>query len=254
MERIETLFLGKDLRFYKELESTNKMLKTLLREEKCSEGLVVKADFQTAGRGQRNSEWISPEGDNLLMSLLLFPKFLRPEQQFDLNKIVSLSILSLLENFGIEDVKVKWPNDVYVDNKKISGILIENGLSGNTISESIVGVGLNVNTVVFPEKIKSKTCSIASILRKRFDVNEILFQLIKNIEQYYLLLKAGKFNGIHKQFVDSMYGMNLQRAYTLADGSALEGIIIGLDESGRLLVQVGDQIRHFRNKELQFNY
>ena len=63
MKRIETLFLGKDLRFYKELESTNKMLKTLLREEKCSEGLVVKADFQTAGRGQRNSEWISPAGE-----------------------------------------------------------------------------------------------------------------------------------------------------------------------------------------------
>lgn len=69
-----------------------------------------------------------------------------------------------------------------------------------------------------------------------------------------MLLKAGKSKGIHKQFEDSMYGMNLQRSYTLADGSTIDGVIKGLDESGRLLVQVGDQIRHFRNKELQFNY
>lgn len=254
MERIETLFLAKDLRFFDQLESTNKTLKSLLQEEACVEGLVVKAEYQTAGRGQRNSEWHSPKGDNLLMSILLYPKFLDAESQFDLNKIVALSIYTLIEDLGVENVKVKWPNDVYIADKKVSGILIENGLRGTKVSDSIIGIGLNVNTTDFPVELKSKTCSLATILGKTFDVNEILFRLVKNIEQYYLLLRAGKSAGIHKQFESVMLGYQEERIFLLPDGSALKGMIRGLDNLGRLIIETEAGDRFFRNKEIQFTF
>lgn len=254
MERIETLFLAKDVRFYDELESTNDKLKSLLSAETCAEGLVVKADFQTAGRGQRDSQWHSPKSENLLMSLLLYPKFLSADKQFDLNKIVALSIYTLLDDLGIDQVKIKWPNDVYVDKKKISGILIENGLKGTKVSDSIIGIGLNVNTSNFPDSIKYKTCSLATELGRSFDVNEVLFRLVKNIEQYYLLLRAGKSKGIHQQFESHMLGFQEDRTFLLPDGSEMIGRITGLDSSGRLILHADGSEHFFRNKEIQFTF
>lgn len=254
MERIETLFLAKDVRFYDELDSTNDKLKELLRTETCMEGLVIKTNFQSAGRGQRNATWHSPKGENLLMSLLLYPKFLNPEQQFDLNKITALSIYTLLEDLGITNLKIKWPNDIYVSNQKISGILIENGLSSNKVSDSIIGVGLNVNTIRFPESVKANVCSIASVLGKTFDVNQLLFGLVKNIEQYYLLLRAGKSEGIHKQFESLMLGYEENRIYVLPNGQQIEACIKGLDRSGRLVLETGGELKYFRNKEIQFTF
>ena len=254
MERIETLFLAKDVRFYDELESTNNKLKSLLSSEICAEGLVVKADFQTAGRGQRDSQWHSPKSENLLMSLLLYPKFLSAEKQFDLNKIVALSIYRLLDDLGIDGVKIKWPNDVYVNKKKISGILIENGLKGTKVADSIIGVGLNVNTIHFPEILEKRTCSLASELGNNFNVNEVLFRLVKNIEQYYLLLRAGKSKGIHQQFESHMLGFQEDRIYILPDGSQIMGKITGLDHSGRLILLSEGSEHYFRNKEIQFTF
>ena len=254
MDSLETLFLAKDVRFFKELESTNSKLKQLLTEQNLAEGLLVYASYQSGGRGQRNSSWFSPPGENLLMSLLLKPSFLEADMQFELNKIVSLSIISLLEDVGIqEDIHIKWPNDVYVANKKLSGILIECGLSGSRISEAIVGIGLNVNSRSFPADL-AHVCSLAEVTKSKADlpVEELMFKLVKNIEQYYLLLRAKKNKGLHQQYLSYLLGYRKEREFELYDGQKDKGTIEGVDPQGMLIVKFGKRRMLFNNKEIKF--
>lgn len=254
MNSLETLFLAKDVRFFKELESTNSKLKQLLSEQTLAEGVLVYASYQTGGRGQRNSSWFSPPGENILMSLLLKPNFLEADMQFELNKIISLSIISLLEDLGLkEDIHIKWPNDVYVAGKKLSGILIECGLSGSKISEAVVGIGLNVNSESFPEDL-SNACSLVTLLKngEKLSVEELMFKLVKNIEQYYLLLRAKKNKGLHQQYLSYLLGYREVREFELYEEQIERGHIQGVDPQGRLIVKFGQRTMLFNNKEIKF--
>ena len=118
--------------------------------EGCAHGTAVMARVQTAGRGQRGNSWEAEPGMNITLSLLLRPEGLEPARQFIISQAVSLPIVEMLDNFiGADAVSINWPNDIYVNDSKIAGILIENVISGSAISRSIVGVGLNVNQTEF---------------------------------------------------------------------------------------------------------
>ncbi len=118
--------------------------------EGCAHGTAVMARVQTAGRGQRGNSWEAEPGMNITLSRLLRPEGLEPARQFIISQAVSLAIVEMLDNFiGADAVSIKWPNDIYVNDSKIAGILIENVISGSAISRSIVGVGLNVNQTEF---------------------------------------------------------------------------------------------------------
>ena len=132
-----------------ETESTNAYMKKLVREERPEEGSLVIADFQTGGRGQMGNSWFSSKGDNLLFSLVIYPKTVRANEQFIISRIASLAIKNTLDQF-VDDIRIKWPNDIYWNDKKIAGILIENDLQGNTIDNSVIGIGINVNQEMFP--------------------------------------------------------------------------------------------------------
>lgn len=135
---------------FEELESTNLWMKQHLSE--LDDFSVVTVDFQTAGRGQRGNGWESARGENLLMSLLIMPDNLAAADQFCISKVVAVSVASTIESIlpNDVDVKIKWPNDIYVNEKKVCGVLIENILSRDgTIQNSIVGIGLNLNQLCF---------------------------------------------------------------------------------------------------------
>lgn len=118
--------------------------------EGCAHGTAVMARVQTAGRGQRGNSWEAEPGMNITLSLLLRPEGIEPARQFIISQAVSLAIVEMLDSFiGADAVSIKWPNDIYVNDSKIAGILIENVISGSAISRSIVGVGLNVNQTEF---------------------------------------------------------------------------------------------------------
>lgn len=118
--------------------------------EGCAHGTAVMARVQTAGRGQRGNSWEAEPGMNITLSLLLRPEGIEPARQFIISQAVSLAIVEMLDSFIEADtVSIKWPNDIYVNDSKIAGILIENVISGSAISRSIVGVGLNVNQTEF---------------------------------------------------------------------------------------------------------
>ncbi len=129
---------------FESLPSTNSYLASIAAD--APHGTVVSAVGQTAGRGQRGNSWEAAPGRNVTMSILLRPQSIGARNQFMLSEIVSLSIVNVLKRYIPEcEVSIKWPNDVYVDNRKICGILIENSLMGNAINYSVAGIGLNVN-------------------------------------------------------------------------------------------------------------
>ena len=121
-----------------ETDSTNRYLKQLVREERPEEGSLVIADYQTEGRGQMGNSWYSGRGDNLLFSLLIYPRQLPANESFILSRVTSLALKNLLDSFT-DDIRIKWPNDIYWKDKKIAGILIENDIQGKEIDNTVIG-------------------------------------------------------------------------------------------------------------------
>ncbi len=168
----------------------------LLQEKDLQEGTVVITREQAEGRGQRGNKWISEAGMNLTFTIVLYPHFLEPAKQFGLSQAVSLGISDHLEKTlkGLKP-RIKWPNDIYVNGGKISGILIENVLSGNKISFSLIGIGLNVNQTVFGEGVPN-ACSMRTLSGLEFDLEDCLSSLCACLERRYLQLKAGDVAGL----------------------------------------------------------
>ena len=145
-----TRFVGHRLVKLIKVDSTSSYLKTLLSNfEPLVQGTVIMADEQYAGRGQNNNKWLSQRGKNLTFSIYLVPHFLAAHQQFKLNQAITLGITDSLTKLLGNSCKIKWPNDIYFKEDKIGGVLIENTVRGNKISESVIGIGLNVNQTVF---------------------------------------------------------------------------------------------------------
>src|SRR5690606_16121061 len=162
-----SFFSGQNLITLKRVSSTNDYLKQeLSKSTPFNEGTVIMAEEQTAGKGQKGSKWISDPGKNLTFSLLLKPTFLSPVHQFDLNIAVCVSIFETLFPLMGNQVKMKWPNDIFVNDKKLGGILIENILQGNSWKESIIGIGINVNQEDFGDL--ENACSIKQLLHREY--------------------------------------------------------------------------------------
>ena len=143
-----------DIIWLEEIESTNRYA----REHICElDNLsVVAAEFQSSGKGQGDHKWHSKPGENMLISIILKNTLIKPSEQLQISDITAASVVELLESHGIK-AWIKPPNDIWVDTKKICGILIEQSLRGNHISWSIIGIGLNVNQTLFPDDLPNPT-------------------------------------------------------------------------------------------------
>ena len=144
-----TLFIGKSVLKLDRTESTNDVMLQKLKSRQEAEGWVVIANHQTRGKGAGTNSWHDEPGKNLLMSLLLKPTFIKAADQFLLNELICVSIADALKTCCGIEVKLKWPNDIYVDENKIAGILIENTLRENYLHHSIIGIGININQIKF---------------------------------------------------------------------------------------------------------
>lgn len=164
--------------------STNQYLRMLSEvNRQPQEGMVVWADFQTAGRGQMGNSWESEADKNLLFSLMLCPSDIPARYQFIISQVVSLGIIDVLNNIT-PGFQIKWPNDIYFNNDKVAGILIENDLSGNALYSSIIGIGLNVNQQEFVSNAPNPI-SLSQITGKSHDREELLKQILERIFFYY---------------------------------------------------------------------
>mgnify|MGYP003407842988 CR=1 FL=1 len=159
---------------FKTLESTNQYLQNLLNEGIDIVDNIVVTDYQTSGKGQGKNVWESEDGKNLLFSIALDMSFLKAENQFILTQIVSVTMINVLKNYLPEEsLSIKWPNDIYFNDKKIAGILIKNEIKGMMMGTSIIGIGLNVNQTSFDENLPNPI-SMKMITGKDFDLDELL--------------------------------------------------------------------------------
>lgn len=247
-----TLFIGQNLIRLTTVDSTNTYLKNLLsKSEPLPEGTVIMADHQFAGRGQVSNTWKSAPGKNLTFSILLYPSFLLPIKQFSLNMAVSVAISNVLRGILGSDLTIKWPNDIYFKNRKIGGILIENTVSGNQLSSSIIGVGINVNQLHFEEELAEKACSMVQILQKNVDLMPLLAEICKCVESAYFVLRSGKYNKIKESYVDKLYRINVPARYQTS-AAIFEGIITGVSDTGLLSMDRGGKQFDFNFKEINF--
>ena len=139
--KLDSPFYGAKHYHLSEIDSTNNYALNLLSKSTPAEGTTISADFQTHGRGQYGRDWLSESTKNLLSSIILYPDFLPANEQFSLSKAVSLAVRNCINSFlPSKEIRIKWPNDIYCDDKKIAGILIQNLLTGNKINVSVIGI------------------------------------------------------------------------------------------------------------------
>ncbi len=246
-----TLFVGQTIVKLSSVDSTNTYVKKLLSNSKpLLDGTVIMADHQFAGRGQSNNVWESKPGENLTFSIYLNPTFLAVNHQFELNKAICLGIIDYLISLIGDDCKIKWPNDIYYQDKKIGGILIENVTKGYQLKDSIVGIGLNINQKEFGE-LNYRASSLSKILHQDYDLDKLLAQICQSIEKRYLQLKAKKFEVLNTDYTTKLFRLNELHLFKI-DEQDMEGIIIGVDKNGRLQLEINNSIREFDLKEITF--
>lgn len=248
---MNTLFIGSHLVRLSSVDSTNNYLLKLAGTNQAPEGTVVTAGYQEKGKGQREAAWQSEEGKNLLCSILLRPEGMRASEQFYINMAVSLAVRDSVQHFlPANEVKIKWPNDILADKRKVSGILIENVLKGEWINVCVAGIGMNVNQQTFDGLPHAG--SLAAMANKYLLVEEVLEVLCNNVEAQYLQLRAGKKSAIKEAYTKHLYLAGERWSYNCGH-QTLEGIIKGVSEEGKLLVETSEGIKTFGLKEIQFN-
>lgn len=234
-----------------QIDSTNSYLNNLLQSTKVREGTVVIALDQIAGRGQSGNRWYSEADKNLTFSLVLYPGFLEPRKQFFLNVAISLAIHDYLRGV-VADAYIKWPNDIYISHKKIAGILVENSLVGDLIKQSVIGIGLNVNVTEFPPDLPNPT-SLALETGRRYDTTDVIEQILNFLDARLLQLRSGKHELMKDQYLKSLYRYNKPYLFDVG-GETMEGIIRQVNDDGKLVVEINDELRTFGNKEIKYLY
>ena len=247
---MKALYTGKNIIHLKEVHSTNRYTAEMLSNSvPIADGSVIMADFQTAGKGQSAAIWESMPKENLLLSVYYRPHFLKIADQFMLSIAISLAICDFLKKH-IENVTIKWPNDIYVGDQKIAGILIENSLQQDVIKNSIIGIGLNINQKTFSAQAKN-ACSLSQLTGLQYDLQQKLQILCECIEERYESIKTEDYLSIRLAYLQQLYRFQ-QPANYLINGQVQLGTIEGIDEFGRLSLSINGSMHYFNNKEITF--
>lgn len=238
---LKTLFMGRELKFYKEIDSTNTTLKRLASEG-APEGTVIVADCQNAGRGRLGRSWASASGKGIWMSVLLRPA-LRPSDVQTLTLAASVAVCRALESFKIPGVGIKWPNDILIGGKKVCGILAELSAEAERVTWVIIGIGLNVNHMAgdFPPELSTTATSLRLGLdsNKPLDCSSLASEIINRLEEVYeSYLKEGS-AWVAKEW--KRWNLTLgKRVYLTFHNERINALAYDIRPDGRLIVKKDD--------------
>jgi len=233
------------------IDSTNDYLKQLALDIVVENYSIVQTNYQHKGKGQMGNNWHSEKGKNLLFSILIRFESLEIKHQAYLNFAISNAIYTVLNQY-LSDVKIKWPNDILSRQKKICGILIENTVKNGSIVQSIVGIGLNVNQMVFPTDLPNVT-SLKSELNQNFNLTEILNEIVIAIKQQIDLIEQKSFIVIKASYEKELYRLGKPAMYKTKDGILFMGKIITVTANGFLQIELEDEtLKEFAVKEIIF--
>lgn len=234
----------------KSTKSTNNYANGLLSGNSVADGTVFLAYEQSAGRGQLKNFWESEPGKNLTFSMVVFPNFLEIRRQFMLSKMTTLGIYSALSKY-INNLRIKWPNDIYAGNQKLGGILIENSIMYSSIKSAVIGIGINVNQTQFKSSAPNPV-SLANLTNQQFNCELVLAEILAGIDRYYSLLSDGSEDQIDREFISVLYRLN-EKHWFRTEQEKFEGEIIGVNEIGQLLIRKQNgKILDFHFKEVEF--
>ena len=237
-EHLTTNFIGRKIYYFESIDSTNDKAKIIAVDEE--EGTVVIAEEQTGGKGRLGRKWISPKGKGIWMSIILKPS-VEPFKVGSITLLGAAAIFKGLENMGISS-KIKWPNDIIIDDKKISGILTEMSAELNRINHLIMGIGINVNLdqVDIPEDLKDKATSLKINGDRKIDRKVLLAHILNEFEKLYIPFRE---NG------DTSIAIDICKKNSATVGNEVKiirgkeeklGRAIDIDEKGQLIVEFKD--------------
>jgi BirA family biotin operon repressor/biotin-[acetyl-CoA-carboxylase] ligase len=217
-----------------ETESTIQALRLLANAEKLADKSILWTDFQTKGRGQADNSWESAPGMNLLCSILFYPPHLSANQSFAIVELAALSVKRTLDKY-VSDISIKWPNDIYLQNRKICGILIENEIVESNISRSIIGIGINLNQTEFKSDAPNPV-SLSMITGCSYDVEVVLKQLHTHFTLLTDMFDTEGFDHLHQQYCASLYHREGFHTYKDAKES-FDARIHTIEPSGHLVLE-----------------
>ena len=231
------------------LDSTNNYASKIAKLPETSNGTAISADFQSEGRGQRGTTWESASHHGYLVSFVFYPK-LQASEVFYFSKFIAVCLHRTLNHFGLEKVQIKWPNDVYVDSKKIAGILIENTWSDQELQFSIAGIGLNIQT---PNKAAFQSTGLIDHLSVVPTLSEYVHAFQKSIHQHWQWIEQKEFHKIDEHYHAHLFKLQQLSSFVSADDEHFEGKIQRVDSDGALIIQdEQEQQRKFYLKEIKF--
>jgi len=242
----KTHFVGQTIKVLTSCRSTNSVVAEKLQLGQLKNGEVVITDDQTGGRGQRGNIWESERGKNLTFSLGVFDLELPIQEQFRLHFVTALALVKTINENTLARAFIKWPNDIFISDKKVAGILIENNIRKNEIYSSVIGVGLNINQLNFQTVHAS---SLALETNQTHFLDEVLCSFLENFE-HYLFRKEDKV-GLEKLYLENMFRLNMVSQFEDLNES-FEGMIKGLTPAGMLLIEKYGELVTYDFKEVKF--
>ena len=237
--RLRTKWAGKDVKYFDIIDSTNIKAKQLA-EEGAPHGTLVIAEEQSGGKGRRGKSWSTPPKTAVAMTLVVRPQ-IRPEKVSMMTLVMGLAVASACNRLDGVDAQIKWPNDVIVDGKKICGILTEMSGELNAIYYLVIGIGINVNMLAFPEEIRQTATSLAQVTGRKINRAEVIQYCLQYFEQYYEeFQKTEDMSLLIKAYNDLLVNCN-RKVRVLEPGNEYTGISLGINTQGELLVEREDK-------------
>ncbi len=239
---LPTKFIGRKIHAYQSVKSTNDIA-AQLAQTNATEGAIVTAEMQTRGRGRLGRQWFSPSRAGIYVSIILKPKF-RPEAAPGLAVMTALALADAINKHTPGEVKIKWPNDIHVNGRKVAGILTELSADRNKVDYVVVGVGINVNHKPedFPPELKPIATSLRAINRRKAPRLELLRQFLTNFESEYLRYQKGQLSRSRKRIIkySSLIGQNVKLSF---GNHIVEGKAVDIDATGALIIEKDGQRR-----------
>ena len=231
------------------IDSTNSYLKKLLNKKTLDDLTAVVSKHQTQGRGRNGNIWSNKPSLNLAFSIYKRFSDFEIDKKFMLNVISSISVYETLKKYNLFDLTIKWPNDIMTEDKKISGILIENNIRGKKIKHSVIGIGININQSKF--KNLPNATSIFIETGKLNSVETIACELQKILEKNFNLFKINE-NELIKNYNSLLYKKNETSNFSANDMSKFQGNIIKVGIDGKITIRVSNkQLSKYSESEIK---
>ena len=235
------------------IDSTNSFLRQLSHAESVQDFTVVVTEYQTDGRGQMGTQWQSQNDKNLMFSVFKEVNTLSVSSHFYLSMVVSLAVFEALKAFQINALKIKWPNDILSEHKKLCGILIENVIKQHKLQSSIIGIGININQTLFQDLPNATSMQLISGIH--FDREHVLHEVLKQLKHHFELLNSKSYQVLRQAYEAHLFRKDKPSTFKDKEGNLFSGIIKGVSHSGHLQVLIEDNlIQSFEFKEVQLLY